>query len=126
MNEKAEAAKKYGGQWSGARWVTMVGLIVLSAIVAAEKTLTPLLTWAPPDAVQTGIAVCSLLVAIGTAFDQGVKPGTRWRLSAGYSEKFSGLKREAQRADPTDRAVITKLDKDYLDLVQKWLEDTTE
>lgn len=38
MDEKAEDARKYGGEWSGGRWVTMVLLIVLSAIVAAEKT----------------------------------------------------------------------------------------
>jgi hypothetical protein len=124
MDEKADAAKKYGGQWSQARWATMISLIVLSAVVAAEKTIASLFAKEPVELTSI-IAICSILVAIGTAFDQSVKPGTRWRLSTGYSEKFLDLKRMAGLVDATGRSAVIQLDKEFKDLVQKWLDDTT-
>jgi hypothetical protein len=102
----------------------MLLLIVLSAIVAAEKTIV---SWfaSAPAALNIIIAICSILVAIGTAFDQSVKPGTQWRLCSGYGTKFRGLKIKARMVDPTNRRAISQLSDDFQALDQKWLEDTT-
>jgi hypothetical protein len=121
---KAAEADKYSKQWAASRWATMVSLIVFLALVAAEKTITaffdPVPTW-----IMVVFAVLSIVVAIGTAYDQSAKPGTRWRLSAGYATKFRGLITQAKMCDPIDRDAITRLGKDFQELDQKWLDDTT-
>jgi hypothetical protein len=124
MDKKAEDAEHYGGNWSGIRLTTMLSLIVLSAVVAAEKTIASLFTGVSA-LLNAIIAICSILVAIGTAFDQSVKPGIRWRLSSGYATKFRGLKIKARMVDPTNRAAISQLSDAFEALDQKWLEDTT-
>jgi len=63
-----------------------VRLIALSALVAAEKSITSF----APNLPKFVIPTCAIVVAIGTAFDQTTKPGTRWRLSTGYTAKFAG------------------------------------
>jgi hypothetical protein len=125
MDEKAADAKKYGGDWSKARWGTMVSLIVLSAIVAFEKNIAAWFGNTEPQTLTIIIGICAFLVAIGTAFDQAVKPGTRWRLSSGYETKFSDLKIKARMVDPTSRDAISQLTDKFEDLVLKWLDDTT-
>jgi hypothetical protein len=124
MNEKAEDAEKYGGEWGSGRWVTMVMLIVLSAIVAAEKTFNSWFTNVP-GWLKIGLSICAIAVAILTAFDQAAKPGTRWRLSTGYATKFRGLKTKARTINPADRAAIVQLSDELQALDQKWLDDTT-
>jgi hypothetical protein len=124
IDQKADAAEYYGSSWSRIRLATMLSLIVLSAIVAADKTFASWFSSVPRE-LTIGISICSILVAIGTAFDQSVKPGTRWRLSSGYATKFRGLKLKAQMIDATNADAINQLSDDFQVLDQKWLDDTT-
>ncbi len=124
MDQRAEEAEHYGGLWGRIRLVTALSLIVLSAIVAAEKTITSFFN---AGSLKLGVAIslCSIAVAIGTAFDQSMKPGIKWRLSSGYATRFRNLKIKAQMADPTNRATISQLGDQFQLLNQGWLDDTT-
>jgi hypothetical protein len=96
-------------------------LITFTAVVAAEKSLASFL----PNLPKFMIPSFAIVVAILTAFDQTTKPGTRWRLSAGYATKFRGLKTKTLIVDPTDRAAIAQMNEEFQALDEKWLNDTT-
>lgn len=124
MDEKALAAQKYAGEWGYARWTTSMLLIVLSAIVAASKSIEGLFTNVPKS-LKVAIPICAIIVGIMTSFDQSVKPGIRWRMSGTYVAHFRALKVKAGTIDPTDRAAINEVSGEFTALNQKWLEDTT-
>lgn len=124
MDQKAKDAEHYGGSWGRIRLVSAISLIVLSAIVAAEKTITSFFHSVPWE-LNVAISLCSIVVAIGTAFDQSVKPGIKWRLSSGYATRFRNLKIKAEMVDPINRAAISQLGDRFQSLDQAWLDDTT-
>jgi hypothetical protein len=64
------------GLWGSTRLVTAISFIVLSAIVAAEKTITSFFHTVPWE-LGVAISLCSIVIAIGTAFGQSVKPGIK-------------------------------------------------
>jgi hypothetical protein len=115
---RVQQVDRYSSNFFWVRLIFKGSLIILSAIVAAEKSFD-FCGW------QTAISILAILVAVGTAADAWIRPAEKWRLSSSYTTQFEALHRKVQGLDHADGTAIDAAEKDFADLQSKWLKDTT-
>ncbi|MGZ4723681.1 MAG: DUF4231 domain-containing protein, partial [Ilumatobacteraceae bacterium] len=64
------------------RTITLVGTATVAVLASVGKTSADAAGW------QTATLVVSLILAIATAFDQVLRPGSRWRSKKEYRESL--------------------------------------
>jgi hypothetical protein len=90
---RVQQVSSYSSKFFLVRIISKSALIVLSAIVAAEKSFN-FCGW------QTTVSILAILVAVGTGADAWIRPAEKWRLSSSYTAQFEALHRNVQVYSP--------------------------
>lgn len=89
---------------------TRTSLIVLAAIVAAQKNLIG----SPLNEIVNWVPVLSLIVAILTAFDTWLKPGEKWSAHRRFVNKMWDMETELELISGSDVETIRKMNQEFI------------